>query len=216
MLFLAVTLGFFVENQREHYIEHKREKQYMQSMVEDLTLDTLEIGRISLLNTAQVKDIDTLLNTLQLASIRDSGTRKKLYDFVGASMSGSLAVFTQRTLSQLKNAGGLRLIRKKEVANLISVYDSKIQYLGVIAKSLDEVTTDASRISVEIFDLNYHRAGHDHKYELITYDPKIRKKLSNWALMVQDVFNYYNDYLWQEKQVAIQLMQLITKEYHLK
>ena len=26
MLFLAVTLGFFVENQREHYIEHKREK----------------------------------------------------------------------------------------------------------------------------------------------------------------------------------------------
>jgi len=28
MLFLAVTLGFLVENQREHYIEHKREKEY--------------------------------------------------------------------------------------------------------------------------------------------------------------------------------------------
>ena len=26
MLFLAVTLGFFVENQREHLIEHGREK----------------------------------------------------------------------------------------------------------------------------------------------------------------------------------------------
>ena len=26
MLFLAVTLGFFVENQREHYIENLREK----------------------------------------------------------------------------------------------------------------------------------------------------------------------------------------------
>ena len=26
MLFLAVTLGFFVENQREHYIEGQREK----------------------------------------------------------------------------------------------------------------------------------------------------------------------------------------------
>ena len=24
MLFLAVTLGFFVENKREHYIEHQR------------------------------------------------------------------------------------------------------------------------------------------------------------------------------------------------
>ena len=35
MLFLAVTLGFLVENQREHYVEHRREKQYMQSMVEE-------------------------------------------------------------------------------------------------------------------------------------------------------------------------------------
>ena len=31
--------GFFVENQREHYVEHKREKQYIQSFYEDLTAD---------------------------------------------------------------------------------------------------------------------------------------------------------------------------------
>ena len=37
MLFLAVTLGFLVENQREHYIENKREKQYVQSFYDDLT-----------------------------------------------------------------------------------------------------------------------------------------------------------------------------------
>ena len=28
MLFLAVTAGFLVENQREHYVEHLREKQF--------------------------------------------------------------------------------------------------------------------------------------------------------------------------------------------
>lgn len=40
MLFFAVTLGFFVENQREHYIEHKRGLQYIRSFVEDLKTDT--------------------------------------------------------------------------------------------------------------------------------------------------------------------------------
>ena len=40
MLFLAVTLGFFVENQREHYIEHKREKAYIRSLIRDLKQDT--------------------------------------------------------------------------------------------------------------------------------------------------------------------------------
>ena len=216
MLFLAVTLGFFVENQREHFIEHKREKQYMQSMLEDLIQDTLEINRISLLNTTHINYIDTLLNTLLLPSVEDSATRRKLYDFMTASMAGELAVFSQRTLSQLKNAGGLRLVRKKEVADLISLHDSKIQYLGVIAKSLDESTTDATRVGTEIFDLNYYRLNHDRKYELITYDPKMLKKFFNWVDIVQNVFYYYSDHLQKEKQVAIKLMLLIKKEYHLE
>ena len=43
MLFLAVTLGFFVENQREHLVEHRREKEYMISMLEDLSADTMTL-----------------------------------------------------------------------------------------------------------------------------------------------------------------------------
>ncbi|MBM3415948.1 MAG: hypothetical protein FJY20_05780 [Bacteroidetes bacterium] len=40
MLFVAVTLGFFVENKREHYIENKREKIYIKQLVQDLKTDT--------------------------------------------------------------------------------------------------------------------------------------------------------------------------------
>jgi hypothetical protein len=35
MLFMAVTLGFFVENQREHYVEYIREKQYRSAAGKD-------------------------------------------------------------------------------------------------------------------------------------------------------------------------------------
>ena len=40
MLFLAVFCGFLAENQREHIVEHKREKEYIRSMLEDLKHDT--------------------------------------------------------------------------------------------------------------------------------------------------------------------------------
>src|SRR5687768_17657062 len=40
MLFLAVFCGFLAENQREHFVEHQREKQYMRSMLDDLKSDT--------------------------------------------------------------------------------------------------------------------------------------------------------------------------------
>src|SRR6188768_3672428 len=46
MLFLAVTLGFFVENQREHYIEGQREKKYIQNLVHDLAREMPRMNTI--------------------------------------------------------------------------------------------------------------------------------------------------------------------------
>src|SRR5690348_17336976 len=43
MLFLAVTLGFFVENQREHYVEHQRANEFAKSLVHDLQTDMSSI-----------------------------------------------------------------------------------------------------------------------------------------------------------------------------
>src|SRR5678815_3010349 len=46
MLFLAVTAGFFVENQREHIVENKRGMQYIRSFVEDLRIDTAKFSGV--------------------------------------------------------------------------------------------------------------------------------------------------------------------------
>src|ERR1700752_3351964 len=43
MLFLAVFCGFLAENQREHIVEHQREKQFIKSFIEDLKTDTAGI-----------------------------------------------------------------------------------------------------------------------------------------------------------------------------
>ena len=41
MLFLAVFCGFLAENQREHMIEHQREKQFARQVLADLRTDSL-------------------------------------------------------------------------------------------------------------------------------------------------------------------------------
>ena len=43
MLFLAITLGFFAENIREHYIEKQREIKYIQNIHQDLQKDIKEV-----------------------------------------------------------------------------------------------------------------------------------------------------------------------------
>src|ERR1043165_1156140 len=54
MLFLAVTLGFLVENQREHITDHKKEVQYVHSYMEDLHEDIKQLD--SLLNYAKQRN----------------------------------------------------------------------------------------------------------------------------------------------------------------
>ena len=62
MLFLAVFCGFFAENQREHMIEHQREKRYMASMLEDLRADTTSLNQTILRAIAMEKGFDSLRN----------------------------------------------------------------------------------------------------------------------------------------------------------
>ncbi len=50
MLFLAVFLGFIAENQREHIVEHQREKKFARRLLSDLRQDSLFFeSRIQLL-----------------------------------------------------------------------------------------------------------------------------------------------------------------------
>src|ERR1700689_2896332 len=44
MIFLAVTMGFFAESIRENISDREREKQYMESMIEDLKSDTAQLA----------------------------------------------------------------------------------------------------------------------------------------------------------------------------
>ena len=43
MIFLAVTLGFIAENVRESISNHEQEKHYVESLVNDLTEDTVNM-----------------------------------------------------------------------------------------------------------------------------------------------------------------------------
>jgi hypothetical protein len=121
MLFLAVFCGFLAENQREHMIEHQREKQYMVSMLEDLKSDT------SLLNIA-VKywdninsSIDSVADAIQF-SITNTDLLK-VYRHLSRAFDYYSFKNNDRTIAQLKNSGGFRLIRKKIVAGKIILFD---------------------------------------------------------------------------------------------
>ena len=126
MLFLAVFCGFLAENQREHYVEHQRELQYIRSMIEDLKSDTLQMASVIEGKKQRNRMIDSLV--LLLGPPVNKEHLNDIY-FYARSVSPPLNFFpNDRTIQQLKSSGALRLIRKQNVSDRIMNYDKQMQF----------------------------------------------------------------------------------------
>ncbi len=124
MLFLAVFCGFMAEYQLEHKIEKDREKQYVKSLVEDLQQDTSNL----LLSIEYFNQQDKHFDTIQeLFPLLGKGYNHSLNNSITGVMGWKDFIATDKTMEQLKYAGGMRLIRKRKVADAIAGYDALLR-----------------------------------------------------------------------------------------
>ena len=121
MLFLAVFLGFLAENFREHQVEKERAKQYLESFYEDLKADTARISIYINFDEEKMQALENLSNCYD-SFTKDFRNTDCMLEIIKHSAINRPFIRTDRTLQQLANAGGFRLL-KEEDADSISSYD---------------------------------------------------------------------------------------------
>ena len=154
MLFLAVLCGFLAELQLEHYIEHQREKQYTGSLLEGLQTDTVTINRVHNRALIQLGFLDSLIDLGDHIPVKAENINK-LYFLQGKTTHFLNIRFEDGTSSQLKNAGGMRLIRKEEVAKAVREYWVHIETLYRVRDRLELAGENIAEVSSRIFYNNY-------------------------------------------------------------
>tara|TARA_R110002033_G_scaffold170780_1_gene214183 strand:+ start:744 stop:1313 length:570 start_codon:yes stop_codon:yes gene_type:complete len=122
MLFLAVFLGFLSENLRERRTDTEREKQFIATFVEDLKSDTTSISEILTYRQIKSEKLDSLMLLLRTNQVK--GHENELYYFGRLVIRSNVFQSNDRTITQLKNSGGLRLIRNEHAV------DSIISWIG--------------------------------------------------------------------------------------
>jgi len=150
MLFLAVTLGFLVENQREHYVEHQRENQFVRSLFNDVKTDTANIAKITNARNAKEAMLDSL--SLLMNSSDPGGLTRLIYPY--AILAGRTLPYrfvpNDGTMQQLKNSGALRLIRNRKVVDSIAKYDINVRNMlgqyAVEENQIEHYRTAAAKI----------------------------------------------------------------------
>ncbi len=214
MIFLAVSMGFIAENIRESITAGEKEKQYMESMIQDLKEDTVKtnvgIGK----NLARTAGLDSLLNYLYHIPYTDSSL-KKIYELRAHLHYRAEVFFTKRTLVQLKNAGGLQFIKNMPVSDSIINYDEQNQ----LSERQWEVSFNSMwqgrAIEYKIFDPRYDPAT-PQKNKLLFNDEKLLMEFAHWVNNTKYAFGNYASSLQTHKTTATRLIALLRKEYHIK
>lgn len=125
MLFLAVFCGFLAEYQLEHKIEKDRSKQYIYSFYEDLKIDSTHFRMIMDNYQIKISVLDNLSPCYD-SLMRNQSSTNCLCTIMPNTNSFIDMTYTDRTLTQLKNAGGLRLLSKED-ADKIILYDNLLR-----------------------------------------------------------------------------------------
>lgn len=125
MLFLAVFCGFLAEYQLEHKIEKDRGKQYIYSFYEDLIADSSHFNML----LRQFETKRAVLKSMSPCydSLMSGQPPFNCFSEIMRNTNGFVdMIYTDRTLTQLKNAGGLRLLKRAD-ADSILIYDNLLR-----------------------------------------------------------------------------------------
>ena len=223
MLFLAVTGGFFVENQREHYIENKREKQFIHSLMEDLKLDTAVLGKDIQYRYATENRFDTLIPLLK--SQNPNANSGHIYYLARLGSRKNHWSYNDRTIQQLRNSGNFRIIRNTKVSDSILQYDLMMrQVLYLNDHEYNTIIGDYRKQVMTIFNpLVFQEMQREDSFEppagnppLFSTNPELLNLLAAHAHYVRNHTGLVRKKEMAQKNYAISLILFLKKEYHLE
>jgi hypothetical protein len=223
MLFLAVFCGFLAENVREHYVEHQKEKEYMQSLIQDLNSDLKEMNSSLELGGIVSEKLDSLVYVINEESPeKNCQTVYRLVQTAGRIVK---VTFEDRTSSQLKNSGSMRLVRNSSLSDSIRNYWTQVKIDDEIGFRMIEAQGESSDIAVKIINNKYFEKRNpsnplspvsiSSNARFINSDPKMMAEFSNRANARLRILYIYLLNLRETKESVLRLIPLIKKEYHL-
>ncbi len=120
MLFLAITLGFVVENRREHFIEHKRMEKYLANVLQDVNSNCTQLDSLINENGRMLVTYSAILDTLIKKPVKVDR-----FAFAKKIFPAFMRLFQNRkeTFDQMIMTGSLRYLDDQPLLNALVGYN---------------------------------------------------------------------------------------------
>jgi hypothetical protein len=228
MIFLAVTMGFIAENLRERISDRSKEKEYIESLVQDLKTDTALAGKTVLSVTSQIFGLDSLEMFLTPdINNHDSAVyicyRQQQYLHNINAMN-----FSDRTITQLFSSGNMRLLRSQAVSDRITAYYSNVKKADAQKAFYTDYFQKCLDIYREIYEFDSYHSRVNSKGEIIfpeysygkihiaATDPADIKKYKSTIEFTKQIISSYRANIESVSKQAGSLIGFLNQEYGLE
>ena len=223
MIFLAVTMGFIAENIREHLTDASKEKEYAIALVEDLQSDTARMNYSIKRLMNDINYCDSLFTLFDAGKIGPEYEKQMAKFGLNGGLSADV-LFNDRTASQLKSTGSIRLLKKVIADSVLQYWNNQLR-LAQIHDRFETQRVLQRSIGFKTFNwyqIYYENAKKENRNKLNqNYKGIINKALLNEFINASSpLYNgantQYIPALEVENMLAINLINLIRKNYHLE
>lgn len=221
ILFFAVTLGFFVDNQRENLSEHAQEKKLMTLLVQDIKSDTTRINEIIQLRKDRIRQNDSLLYLIY-SNDRDKHVFK-IYHYAMNAAARRTLYYETNIMHSLKT-GGFDKLTNTNAAEQIRLYYVATQDLLATQENGDVFGGQSHNDLVRrVLDANIVRqlksksiSASKPDLKLFTNDPATINEFCYTVSYLNTSFYLQIFRLEKMKQRAKELLKVIPVEYELE
>ncbi|MBN09691.1 MAG: hypothetical protein CMC79_04900 [Flavobacteriaceae bacterium] len=130
MLFLAISLGFFVENYREDLSKNERELEFINSFKNDINKDISELDTIIRRRKIREVQIDSIYYIFKNKKFEENSS--DLYYYGRYLPRPSRFFANNSSIDQLKNSGNLTLIKNQKVVDTLLDYNDHYIFIESI------------------------------------------------------------------------------------
>jgi hypothetical protein len=229
MIFLAVTMGFFAENIREYFSDREKEHAEINSLVKNLSSDSVNIKSALQDYDAGEMKVDSLMELIKTGKYKENP--QTLYRLAYQTRGSRVFEYSNVTFQQMESSGDLRLIRNDEIRNYLVNYNNTV---NTDIRSLETRLLETEKNQAELQnnllddtmypsteDIIYHHALNTNFFQSGNHYPVFNdsrqaqfSKLYNLLFERNVIIIYYKTELEKLKARNNQLIISIKKQYN--
>tara|TARA_R110001592_G_scaffold3704_2_gene21324 strand:+ start:546 stop:1313 length:768 start_codon:yes stop_codon:yes gene_type:complete len=225
LVVIGILIALQINNWNETNVERSLEKEYIISLIEDIKKDTKNFNNAIELNKLRISSLDSFASLC--FDYKKENDYKVLLMYQSSLRHPDFVSQTDRTLTQLRNSGGMRLITKKITADAIIQYEDYFKKLANQQVWYESMLKDLIDAGIPVFNFKYLPKSNLERVRLNIDELKEKVKieatadrsiigLGNIANTYSSVTLYYLTLLKEGNQQSMDLINVLQTDYDLK